>query len=507
VLCKTNPPIRSTPSDWNGMGKDLATSRLQPVTGLNAANLPRLKVKWSFAISGGKYGQPTVIGDRLFIASFGGHAFSLDADTGCVHWRAELGSPSRTSPLVMRLPGVAPSGWAVFVGDSNRDVHALDAMTGKPLWKTNVETHERSRLTGSFALHDGVLYVPTSSAEETIASVATYQCCTFSGAVVAIDTKTGKIRWKTMMLPPAKPTRKNAAGTQMWGPAGAAIWSQPALDPKRRHVYVATGDSYTEVKEGRSDAIVALHMDTGRILWTTQVTEDDNFLVGCPRDPARRGINCPLGEIGPDWDYGASPIPVTVGGRGIVLSGQKSGVTYGMDAATGKLLWQTKVGTGSAVGGIEWGMAYDGRLLFAANSDAGARTDPKPGLYALEPATGKLAWSAPAPKAACSFKSPRCSNAFAAPPTSIPGVVIAGTHDGWLRGYDSRTGAPVWSFDTAAQTYRTVNGVADQPGGSVDATGPVVSGDRLFVLSGYVGSSGGFGNPLNVLLALTPDGR
>jgi polyvinyl alcohol dehydrogenase (cytochrome) len=118
-----------------------------------------------------------------------------------------------------------------------------------------------------------------------------------------------------------------------------------------------------------------------------------------------------------------------------------------------------------------------------------------------------VVWSAPAPAPACSFKATRCSNAHAAPPTSIPGVVFAGAHDGWLRAYDSRTGRKLWEDDTAGRRYVTVQGVKDQPGGSVDATGPVVAGGRLFVLSGYSGSSGGFGNPLNVLIAYSVDGK
>lgn len=502
VMCKSHPPVAASASDWNGFGRDAAATRHQPNPGgLTAAKVTRLKPVWSFSISGGKYGQPTVIGQHLFVASYGGHVFALDAATGCTHWRANLGSASRTSPILARLDGR----WVVFVGDSNSDVHALDANTGKALWTTNVETHERARLTGSPALADGVLYVPTSSAEETITSVESYECCTFTGSVTAIDAKTGKVKWTTRMLPPAQPTRKNAAGTQMYGPAGAAIWSQPSVDQARGHVYVATGDSYTEVKEAMSDAVVALDVKTGKVVWANQVTEDDNFLVGC--GPQRRGVNCPLGVIGPDHDYGASPIPVKVGGKALVLSGQKSAVAYAMDAATGKLVWSTKVGAGSAIGGIEWGMAYDGRRLLVANSDAGARQDGKPGLYALDPATGEIVWSVPAPAATCSFKAPRCSNAYAAPPTSMPGVVFAGTHDGWLRAYDSATGRRLWEDDTAGRTYQTANGVKDQPGGSVDATGPVIAGGRVFLLSGYSGSSGGFGNPLNVLIAYGVDGK
>ena len=86
-------------------------------------------------------------------------------------------------------------------------------------------------------------------------------------------------------------------------------------------------------------------------------------------------------------------------------------------------------------------------------------------------------------------------------------MVFTGAHDGWLRAYDSRTGRKLWEDDTVGRKYATVQGVKDQPGGSVDATGAVVAGGRLFVLSGYSGSTGAYGNPLNVLIAYSVDGR
>ena len=498
--CKTRPPLRATASDWVGYGRDTAATRYQPNPRLKTADVPRLKVKWAFSMGGGRYGQPTIIGDHLFVSTGLGHVFDLDAATGCVHWRANIGSNSRTSPIVTRLNGR----WMLFVGDQVRNIHALDAETGKSLWVTNTDKHPRGRLTGSPAYHDGVIYVPVSSSEETIATVAEYQCCTFSGSVVAIEAATGKVLWKTSLLPPPKPTRKNAAGTQMYGPAGAAIWSQPSLDLRRGRVYVATGDSYTEVEEKFSDAVVALDMKSGRVIWNNQVTERDNFLVACGRE--RRAINCPLGPIGPDHDFGASPIVAKAKGRDIVLSGQKSAVAYGMDPTSGRTLWATKVGGGGAIGGIEWGMAYDGKRLFATVADPGG-PNARPGLNALDPTTGKLLWHVAAPKVACSFKSPRCVNAHSAPPSAMPGVVFTGSHDGWFRAYDSAKGQRLFEFDTAGQTYATVNGVKSQPGGSIDAVGPVIAGGRVFVISGYTGATGAFGNPLNVLIAFTPDGR
>lgn len=291
TMCKVNPPIRPGASDWNGFGRDPQGTRFQANPGLKAADVSKLKVKWAFSVGGGRYGQPSVIGEHLFVSTGGGFVFDLDPASGCVRWRAKLAASSRTSPYVVNLKGGSPSGWVLFVGDAAHNAYALDAASGAQLWKVNVEAHPRAVLTGGFNYANGVIYVPVSSYEEGVGTTATYGCCTFSGSVVALDAKTGKQLWKTAMLPPAKATRKNTSGTQMMGPAGAAIWSQPTIDVKRKRVYVATGDSYTEVEEKGSDSITALDMATGKIVWQNQVTERDNFLVACGR---QRGLNCPL---------------------------------------------------------------------------------------------------------------------------------------------------------------------------------------------------------------------
>ena len=505
-MCKANPPIRTGSADWNGYGRDPAGTRYQPASVVTPANVGRLKLKWAFSISGGRYGQPALIGDHLFLTTGAGHAYSLDAKTGCVHWRADLGSGSRTAPVVERIPGMGSAGWVLFVGDARTSEFALDATTGKVLWKTAIQSHPRGVLTGGAAYRDGVVYVPLSSYEEGVATTASYGCCTFSGEVVALDARTGQVKWRTAMLPKAEPSRKNSAGVQLYGPAGAAIWSQPSIDAARGRVYVATGDSYTEVDAPRSDAVVALDAATGKLAWGNQVTKADNFLIACGR---LKSINCPLGETGPDHDFGATPILAKLaGGKQILLAGQKSGSVYGIDPADGKLLWTAKVGTGSALGGVEWGMAYDGRVLYVTISDIAVPPPlAKPGLYALDPASGKILWSAPAPTLPCSFKSPRCSSAHSAPPTAAPGLVLTGSHDGWLQAYDAKSGRMLWSYDTGRGGFSTVNGVPAQPGGSIDATGPVVADGGVFVISGYSGATGAFGNPLNVLLAFTVDGK
>jgi polyvinyl alcohol dehydrogenase (cytochrome) len=523
------PPIRETAADWASVGVDPGSHRFQRSPGLAKADVGKLKVKWTFAMTGG--GMPTVIGDWLFITNRSGKFYALDAKTGCVRWLTE-GVAARTTPMVVRS-AASPSGWATFIGQRNRTVHAFDAATGKELWASaQLEANPVGVITGTPIVSGNQLFVPMSSGEEGAATQPTYSCCSFHGSLSALDLATGKVQWKTYVVTePLRPTGKNAAGTQLQGPAGGAIWSAPTVDTKRGLVYVATGDSFTDVDTKGADAIFAMEMATGKVRWSHQVTPNDNFIIGC--NAPVRGVNCPK-TLGPDYDFGSSPILFHLpSGKDVVLSGQKSGTAYGMDPDTGKLLWSTKVGAGSALGGIEWGMAADDRRLYVAISDIidifdemaakqgkppveGTPPGPaKPGLSALDPATGKVLWHTPAPNAPCHYAGDRsrdytagvCVNAQSAAPSVIPGVVFSGTTDGWFRAYDAATGKIIWGHSTTAQTYDTVNQVKAQPGGSIDGLGAAVAGGMVYVVSGFNGASRTGGNGVNVLIAYSVDGR
>ena len=525
--CASNPPIRESASDWHGAGGQPSNPRYQPNPGFAAAAVPRLKVKWAFSLANAN-SQPAVIGDWLWIAG-SGKLYALDVHTGCVHWRLD-NIPSRPTPSPVKT-AISPSGWAVIVGQRDRVVKAFDAATGKLLWASGVlETHAASGITGSPIVAGGQVFVPITSLEEVSSSAPAYPCCSFRGALVALDLATGKTQWKSQTITePMQPLRINSAGAQMQGPAGAAIWSTPTVDLKRGLVYVATGDSYTEADTVGADAIQAYDIATGKLRWNHQALADDNFVVSCLSE-GHTAANCPT-EEGPDYDFGASPILYTLpGGRQIVLSGQKSGIAYGMDPDTGKLVWQTQVGGGSPVGGIEWGMAADPRRLYVANSDAMALiaaearkygsfypnfklAPAKPGLTALDPATGKVIWFVATPKDPCGYAahSPMkaCIAANSGAPATMPGVVFAGATDGWFRAHEAATGKVLWKFDTAAQPYKTANGVAAQPGGGLDGNGPVIASGTVFVTSGWEGATryGETGVGYSVLLAFTVDGK
>jgi polyvinyl alcohol dehydrogenase (cytochrome) len=487
---------------WNGWGGGPRNMRFQAAgaAGVNAADVPRLKLKWAFGFPGASASgsQVTVAGGRVFVGSRNGILYALDARTGCIAWAFEAAAGIRSTPVLGRI---SDNEVAVFFGDAYANVYALDAATGKQRWMVKVDTHPDAMITGGIAFHDRRLYVPVSSLEEATGAMPTYECCTFRGSVVALDASAGRQLWKTHTIPQAaQRTTKNSVGTQLWGPSGAAIWSAPTLDPERNRLFVTTGDSYSNPPAAASDAVMALAMDSGRILWTKQTLAGDAWNTGCFAQGDGR-VNCPTSP-GPDFDFGSSSVLTTrAGGRPVLLAGQKSGVLHALDPDTGEMMWQRQVGDGGVLGGIEWGFASDGDVAYASLSNA---LEMKPGeaggIAAVDVATGSIRWKAP-PQNACAGRD-RCHTGQPAAVTAIPGAVFSGSLDGHLRAYEAATGKVVWDVDTARE-FETVNAVAAR-GGSLNGPGAVVAGGSLYVSSGY--SSLGF-MPGNVLLAFSVDGR
>ena len=498
-------PMSLDASQWNGWGLDLENSRFQKNPGIKPEDVPKLKVKWAFAYPSGRVNsQPTIVGDRLYVGCSPGLVYCLSSKTGCTYWVYDGGSGVRTAISIGPLPSSSPAKFAAYFGTRDRVVHAVDAETGKLLWKTRIEEHAVSGITGAPLLYKDRLYVPLSSSEEVAGRGDKYECCTFRGSLVALDAYTGKVLWKSYTITePLKPFKKSSVGTQMYGPAGGAIWSAPTIDPKRKLIYAATGDSYTEAETVGADAVIAFDLETGKIAWINQVTPNDNFLVGCtgPNPPP----NCPQ-PLGPDFDFGSSPILHTMpGGKQVILAGQKSGIMYALDPDNkGKTLWQVKIGYGSTLGGIQWGSAADQQNVYAAVSDVTAPADKRlPGIAALRIASGEKVWHTPAPKSDCVTEGRQCSNAQSAAVTAMPGVVFSGSMDGHLRAYSTSDGSIIWDFNSTAQTFDGVNGVKVR-GGMMNAGGPVIVSGVLYVNAGYGGIQG---QPGNVLLAFTVDGR
>jgi polyvinyl alcohol dehydrogenase (cytochrome) len=494
-------PINLNGPQWNGWGRDFDNSRYQPKPGIRPEDVPRLKVKWAWAHPGPMAtGQPAIIGDRLYVTTEVGQIYCLNAKTGCAYWMTNAGAAVRAAISVGQLPPGSAAKFAVYFGDEKSTVQSLDAATGTLLWKTKVEDHLLSRITGSPLVYKNRIYVPVSSFEETAGRDNKYECCKFRGSIVALDAYTGEILWKSFTVQQEpRPFKKNSAGTQMYGPAGGAIWSAPTLDLKRKLIYAGTGNSYTDVETGHTDAVIALDMETGKLIWVNQVTPRDNFLVGCRQ--AGTG-NCPQ-QAGPDHDFGSSVVLRTLpNGKQVILAGQKSGVMYALDPDDrGKKIWEVKVGNGGALGGIEWGFAADDQNVYIPVADVGG-ANRQPGLTALKISNGEKLWFVSAPPARCSWGTTRCNNSQSAAATVIPGVIFSGTVDGHLRGYSTKDGSIIWDVDTAVPV-NTVNG-GQTKGGTLDGAGPTIASGVLYTNSGYgriVGQAG------NLLLAFTVDGK
>jgi polyvinyl alcohol dehydrogenase (cytochrome) len=374
-------------------------------------------------------------------------------------------------------------------------VYALDAVSGKFLWRTQADPHPAAAITGTPSYLDGRLYIPVSSGEEQSARSPGYDCCTFRGSVVAIDAANGKILWQTYMAaetPVPHGTTKD--GHAIIGPSGMAIWSSPTLDVAKGRIYVGTGDNYSEPDTETSDAVVALDLRTGKMLWSAQFTKEKIFKIECNGEAS---ANCVEPTV-PEFDLGASPILVQLPrGKRVLLLGQKSGLVYAVDPdAEGKLLWHQRAGVGGLLGGVQWGPATDGVNAYVAVSDLafiGRGPDPAKGggITAYRLSDGKTIWKTPPP--GCGDRRP-CSPAQSQAVSAIPGAVFSGSIDGHLRAYATHDGKIIWDFDTA-RSFDGVNGVTAR-GGSLDVGGPVIAGGMVVVISGYPGFGAMPGNAL-----------
>ena len=493
--CPENFPARTDSTFWNGWGVDARNTRFQPQNQakLSTTDIPKLKLKWAFGFpqSSTVYGQPTVVAGKLYFGSDNGTVYSLNAQTGCIYWTFQAAATVRTA---ITVAGTTHNRYVAYFADTQANVYAIDAVTAKLLWKTKVDEHRFARVTGAPQLYEDRLFVPVSSTEEVSPANPKYECCTFRGSVVALELEKGKLLWKTYMIPDEpKPGKKNTAGTQLYGPSGAAVWSSPTLDPKRKALYVGTGNGYSDPDTGFTDAVQALDMRTGERLWVKQFTKGDGWNFSCV-NPNK--ASCP-DVSGPDVDIGAAPILArTATGKEFLLVGQKSGVAHALDPdSKGAIVWQTRVGKGGSLGGIQWGMAASAQHLYVALSD---RTPGKPeqegGMFALKLETGEKAWHTPAPEPDCKG-TPNCSVAQMSPATAMEGIVLSGSMDGHLRVYDAASGKIVWDYPTRRE-FETVNGVKAKGGSIGGSSGPVVAGGMMYVTSGYGALSGISGNVL-----------
>ena len=349
-------------------------------------------------------------------------------------------------------------------------------MTGELVWSIKADDHPSATITGTPALAGDKLLVPISSLEVTPAADPDYACCTFQGKVLAVNPETGAIIWSHSTIPdPPVQVATTSAGTAVLAPSGAPVWSSPAVDLKRNLAYFGTGENYSSPADGNSDAVIAVDLTTGERVWTRQSTAGDAWNVACMMAD---NPNCPA-ENGPDLDHGSSMVLIEAEGRSVLAVGNKNGAVYGLDPDNqGAMLWSTRVGRGSIQGGVHFGMAAAEGLLYAPINDMndtrnGDWLDPelaRPGVHAIDAASGEVMWRH-VQEDICAPEREFCDPGVSAAVTAIPGAVLAGHLDGFLRAYSAADGEVLWAYDTT-QPAAAVNGLTARGGGMSGGAGP-----------------------------------
>ncbi len=485
---------------WPTGGQNQENSRDQAAEKtIQAANAGALAPQWTFqtgattASGGDVSATPAVDESRVYFPDSAGHLFALDRDTHAVVWQRNFaaitgipGDYARTTPAI--------HGNTLIIGDqagkfeteatpsalAGAYVLGFDRRNGALLWKTKVESHFTAIVTTSAQVNGDTAYVGVASNEELYAAKWLlrngYRCCSFRGSVLALDIKTGAIKWKTYTIP-------NEPGY-----SGGAVWgSTPAVDEGRHAVYVATGNNYSLpaariacvlaatsddakracVPGDHFDSILALDLSTGALKWAFSALASDAWNVDCgipgafPANP-NPDTNCPPGT-GPDYDFGQAPLLFTarVDGKktALVGAGEKSGDFWALNRDTGALVWNTQVGPGGLTGGLQWGSATDGSRIYVAESNS-ANLSSRGWWSALDPATGTELWRTYDPgtgvggvEIAPGFTWAMAGIAFgysAEGPVSVAGDVVYACSLNPIGpnmvAMDSATGAIVWQY-------------------------------------------------------------
>jgi len=482
--------------------------------GLATADMRNLELAWALAFPSvtTMRAQAAVVGSTLFlpVGDVGMlYAIDISADKPCFKWVYRSDVPLRTGVAFGTLPTSKRK--VIVFGDAAPIVHMVDAQTGKEIWHQSVRLTELSNGTATPVLHGDRVFVPLSASEINFGADEKRECCKTHGAVFALEAETGKVVWAAHTMEDAQPIRDRGDGKQMWGPSGAPIWNSPSIDEKRGVMYVGTGEATSAPAAPTTDAILAIDLKTGAIRWHFQATPNDIFLTGCVNK--RDGLNCPPKDsVFADVDFGASTIfGKRSGGKDVILAGQKSSTLWALDPDNkGKVLWSHSFGPGSIVGGIHWGIAFDGKRVFAPVSvlpgaDGTLSDGQVAGLHAVDVDTGKVLWSF-LPKGDCSGeRAARVKNCtygigLSGAATVVDGAVLSGSLDGFLRAFDAKTGEMLFQYDTV-RDYEGLNGVPGK-GGAIDNASIVAANGYVFVNSGY----GLLGNqpPGNVFLAFRP---
>lgn len=500
------PQRMPSTANW-GFGLD--NQRYIAQTNITASNVQHLSLAWTLALPrvASLRSQPVVWGDRLYVADQVGRVLMLDRQQGCILKVSKVDTAVRSALSIVQRNDRS----LLVFADSLAVIHAVDAHSLEPVWQQSVALFESSVVSGSPAAFEGSLYVPVSSYEVALAGQDNYPCCQSHGGVVALDLDGGQELWRWHATDDAEPQGVNKSGTPQFGPSGASVWTTPAIDAVRRRLYIGTGQNNSLPATDTSDAVIALDLDSGELVWRFQATANDVWNAAC----LHGGANCPPNP-GADVDFGASMIIASDERGDVLLAGQKSGEVFALSldpgSERGEVLWRQRLSDGTSNGGVHWGMSVAGNTLYVPIADPEHNLPnytPRPGISALNWRSGDILWQQRVERG-CEYRGAKraigLSNmqasieqdynceyfyGLSAASTATPELVFSGALNGLLHAYDGQSGQERWRFNTAIP-------VEGGHGGALDVAGPVIADDMLYVTSGYAM----FGQlPGNVLFA------
>jgi len=402
-------PLLTTAGDWPSYLHDgQSTAASGDETTLSPSNAGHLSAHWAFKTGGKIASSPTVVNGVVYVGSWDGYEYALNATTGALAWRTYLGvtSAPNCNPTSAGVTSVAAvQHGVVYVGGGDAYWYALDASTGAVLWK--VYTGDNSASGGHYnwaspLLSNGYAYIGIASFGD---------CPLVQGQLLQVSLSTHQVVNTYNFVPT--------------GQAGAGIWTSPTLDATSNTVYVTTG---TQVgAQPLAQAIVALDAATLALKGSWQI-------------PAAQAIS--------DSDWGTTPIVFDdATGTHLVAAADKNGYLYAYDRAdvTAGPLWQQKIGDGGACPQCGGGMASsgafaNGRLYYASGSTT-INSSAYPGaVRALNPATGAYLWEHGSP-------------AVIVPAIAYANGLIVDDPGSTMEVLDAATGAQLYSYTTAGTLW------------------------------------------------------
>ncbi len=333
--------------NWPVYGGDSGNTRFSKSTQINASNVNKLKVDWVLQLGSlrSQESTPILVGDTLYVTSSFGpkNLFAVNAKTGAVKWRYSPEVPKGIDQFAccdVNNRGVAHADGKIFVGRLDATVVALDAASGKELWKTAVTDYTQgSVITSPPTLVKNLVITGYGGGE--------YGA---RGSLVALDQTTGKEVWRTYTVPGA-----GEKGSETWkgdsGKFGGGVaWHIGSYDPKLNLVYYGTsnpspwsasvrGNDSSEVGQYTNlytASVLALNADTGKITWHYQFTPHDA------------------------WDYDGvnelvfADLPVEGKKTPVLMQANRNGFFYVLERANGKL-----VSAKPYVDGVNWATGID----------------------------------------------------------------------------------------------------------------------------------------------------